>query len=146
MLRAKIPVFVALWFATLLPHVLTMKAPNLPAGLLIYVLVFVAIPSASVGWYYLIDGREPFNGFSLLKGYLFLSFVLILFLNKIDLVPQLSMVLTRARRAGDWNLQSTFSSILRSFYGCTISASAPACFRWICAPIERVLTSYRSTT
>lgn len=93
-LRAKVPIFVALWSATLLSLALRRNVPSLPAWLLIYVLVFVAIPLLSIGWYYVIDGRQPYNGFALLKGYLLVSFAVIIVLNKVDLVPQLSAVLT----------------------------------------------------
>jgi hypothetical protein len=93
-LRGKVPVFIALWPATLLSLVRMPNEPRLPRQLLAYQLAFIAIPLLSIGWYYLIDGRQPFEGFALLKGYLLISFALILVLNKVDLIPQLSAVLT----------------------------------------------------
>jgi hypothetical protein len=66
---------------------------KLPAELLAYVLAFIAIPLLSIVWYCVIDGRVPFEGFQLFKGYLLISLALLLVLNRIDLVPQLSAVL-----------------------------------------------------
>ncbi|MBR1120200.1 hypothetical protein JQ628_01645 [Bradyrhizobium lablabi] len=93
-LRGKVPLFVALWPATLAGCALTREEPYLPPSLLIYSLAFITIPLLSIGWYHIIDGRQPFEGFALFKAYLFISFAIILVLNKIDLIPQLSAVLT----------------------------------------------------
>jgi hypothetical protein len=93
-LGGKVQIFVVLWGATLLSLMARRDDANLPAWLLIYVLAFVAIPLLSVFWYYVIDGKQPFEGFALLKGYLLISLAVVLVLNKVDLIPQLSAVLT----------------------------------------------------
>jgi hypothetical protein len=93
-LGGKVQIFVALWAATLLSLMARPDDVNLPAWLLIYVLGFVAIPLFSVFWYYVIDGKQPFEGFVLLKGYLLMSLAVLLVLNKVDLIPLLSKVLT----------------------------------------------------
>jgi hypothetical protein len=90
----KTPVFIALWIATLLSAVLFGADLGRLLELAIYVAVFVLIPVLSIILYYAIDGRQPFEGFALLKGYLLFSLALVLALNKIDLLPQLSAALT----------------------------------------------------
>ena len=86
--------FIALWIATLLSAVLFGADLGRLLELAIYVAVFVLIPVLSIILYYAIDGRQPFEGFALLKGYLLFSLALVLALNKIDLLPQLSAALT----------------------------------------------------
>lgn len=91
---AKLPLFIALWPATAISLVLSRSDVALPAELLAYVLAFIAIPLASILWYYVVNGSDPFEGFQLFKGYLLISLALVLYLNRIDLVPQLAMVLS----------------------------------------------------
>src|SRR5438105_4009019 len=70
MLGVKVPVFVAVWLATIVAVVAARGTLDLPGWLLAYVSLFIAIPVLSILWYYLTDGRSPFEGFQLLKGYL----------------------------------------------------------------------------
>jgi hypothetical protein len=90
-LRAKVPLFVALWAATLL------RMPAINAELLIkpaiYVAAFIAIPVYALLRYDLISGHLPPQGFALLKGYLLISLVIVLVVNRVDLVPLLSAAL-----------------------------------------------------
>jgi hypothetical protein len=90
----KVVAFVAVWPFTLLSLALKRNEPKLPGELLAYVIVFIAIPLLSIGWYYIIDGRQPFEGYSLLKGYLLILLSLVLVLNRVDIIPQLSAALT----------------------------------------------------
>lgn len=90
----KTPVFIALWAATVLSAVLSRADVSRVLELAMYVAVFVLIPVSSIIFYHAIDGRQPFEGFVLLKGYLLFSLALILAINKIDLLPQLSAALT----------------------------------------------------
>jgi hypothetical protein len=91
-LRAKVPLFIALWVATLL------RMPAIDAELLIkpaiYVAAFVAIPVYSLLRFDLFHGHLPPQGFALLKGYLLISLVIVLVVNRVDLMPQLSAALT----------------------------------------------------
>jgi hypothetical protein len=90
-LHAKVPLFIALWAATLL------RMPAIDAELLIkpaiYVAAFIAIPVYSLLRFDLISGYLPPQGFALLKGYLLISLVIVLVANRVDLVPQLSAAL-----------------------------------------------------
>jgi hypothetical protein len=90
----KVFVFSALWGATAIKSLLARDDLYLPPALVIYVASFIAIPLLSVCWYFIINGQQPFEGFSLLKGYLLVSLAIVLVLNRVDLIPQLSAVLT----------------------------------------------------
>jgi hypothetical protein len=93
-LGAKIPVFVALWIATLLRMLLVDGRFHFAVVPTVYVATFVAIPVLSIIPTFLAGGNLPPEGFALLKGYLLISFALVLIVHRVDLVPQLSAVLT----------------------------------------------------
>lgn len=93
-LGAKVQVFVALWLATVVIMGARRRTLDVPGWLLVYVLLFVAIPVLSILRYYLIDGRSPFEGFQLLKGYLLISLALVLYVGRIDLMAPFSAMLT----------------------------------------------------
>jgi hypothetical protein len=93
-LGAKVPVFVALWIATLLRMALVDGRFHFPVAPTVYVATFVAIPVLSIVPTYLVGGGLPPEGFALLKGYLLVSLTLVLIVHRVDLVPQLSAVLT----------------------------------------------------
>jgi hypothetical protein len=93
-LGGKVVIFGALWGLTAINVLLTRDRLYLPSGLVFYVGTFIAIPLLSILWYFIINGKQPFEGFALLKGYLLVSFAIVLFLNRLDLIPQLSAVLT----------------------------------------------------
>jgi hypothetical protein len=65
-----------------------------PKEIVNFILFFLAVPIISISYYFIFDGSEPFGGFSLIKSFLFISLVLILFSKKIDLIPSLSKVLS----------------------------------------------------
>ena len=93
-LGAKVPVFVALWIATLLRMLLVDGRLHFPVAPTAYVAAFVAIPVLSIVPTYFVGGSLPPEGLTLLKGYLLVSLVLVLIVHRVDLVPQLSAVLT----------------------------------------------------
>lgn len=90
----KSPLFGLLWLATLFGLAINRSGAKVPAGLLVYVLSFIAIPLLSIIWYFVIDGSQPFEGFQLFKGYVLISIALVLFLNRSDSVPLLCAALT----------------------------------------------------
>lgn len=94
LLNAKIPLFVALWTLTLLRLLLSRGNTAFPLWPVLYVLIFIAIPVLSLVRFYLLNGSIPPEGFPLLKGYLLVSLTLPLILNRLDLIPPLSAVLT----------------------------------------------------
>lgn len=93
-LGGKVFVFGVLWGVTLIEILLMQDDLYLPPGLVFYAAAFIAIPLLSIFWYYLTDGRQPFEGFALLRGYLLISLAVVLVINKVDLLPQLSAILT----------------------------------------------------
>jgi hypothetical protein len=93
-LGGKVIVFCALWGVTIFKILVMRDDLFLPLDSVLYVGTFIAIPLLSIGWYFVIDGQQPFEGFGLLKAYLFVSFAIVLVLNRIDLVPPLSAALT----------------------------------------------------
>lgn len=90
----KSPLFGLLCFLTLFGLAINRAGAKVPAGLLAYVLSFIAIPLLSIIWYFVIDGSQPFEGFQLLKGYVLISIALVLYLNRSDSVPLLCAALT----------------------------------------------------
>ena len=93
MLGLKVELFVACWALALFFFGIRRERLVIPVGLLLYTLVFMLIPMASIAWYYVSDGREPFEGFALLKGYVLITLGVLLFLNRINLLPHLSAML-----------------------------------------------------
>ena len=93
-LGAKGWLFLALWGATLAIGLSARDEVNIPIELLACVLLFILVPLLSITWYYLVSGTDPYEGFGLLKSYLLISLAIVLVVNRIDIVPLLSGVLT----------------------------------------------------
>ena len=92
-LGLKVPLFL-LCVATGI--IICIKEPskvNLPRSLIVYVLLFIGIPLFSIFIYYLRDGSDPFEGFVLIKGYLFIFLAIILVITKFDATKFLSNIL-----------------------------------------------------
>ena len=90
-LGLKVPLYLACWAFGLFACKNTIKCSG---KLVIYVLLMIAIPMLSISYYYLIDGSEPYKGFELLKGYLFMTFALLIYITSIDILKYLSAILT----------------------------------------------------
>jgi len=93
-LGLKVWLFLLCWVVTLLVCTSSRRQPGVPLGLLIYTLCFITIPVLSIIWFYLTDGSGPFEGLSMLKGYLLIMLAPMLVLNRINLLPRLCAVLT----------------------------------------------------
>jgi hypothetical protein len=89
----KVWLFVGLWGVTLYGGVRLRRETSVPLGLIVYVAVFVVIPSLAIAYYYLMSGLAPYEGFTLLKGYLLISLAVVLVANRVDCIPMLSMAL-----------------------------------------------------
>jgi len=63
-------------------------------GLVSYVSLFILIPLVSVLRYLIQPGGEPFEGFGMLKGYVLITFALLLYLTRVDLFDALAKMLT----------------------------------------------------
>jgi hypothetical protein len=94
LVNAKTPVFVALWAVTLLQLIRNRDRIAVPLWPMFYVFAFIGVPALSILGFYLANGNVPPQGFPLLKAYLLVSLTIPLILNRLDLVPSLSMVLT----------------------------------------------------
>ena len=88
----KVPLFISCWVI----FFISKKSFDFkfPKEIVNFILFFLAVPIISISYYFIFDGSEPFGGFSLIKSFLFISLVLILFSKKIDLIPSLSKVLS----------------------------------------------------
>ena len=92
-LGLKVPLFLLCIAAGSLICINDPSKINIPNSLMFYVLLFISIPLFSIFIYYLKDGSEPFEGFSMLKGYLFIFLTIILVITKFDATKFLSNIL-----------------------------------------------------
>jgi len=91
----KIPLFLACWGVGFVVLLTSKNEIMLPVNLLIYVLMMMMlIPLVSITYYYIMNGSEPYAGFLLLKSYLFISFAILIYLTRVDVLRYLSMALT----------------------------------------------------
>ncbi len=90
----KLPVFFICWVIVFLACVISKEKIRIPVGLFIYMSLMIAIPLLSIGYYFLMGGGEPFEGFQLLKAYVFISFAVLLYIMKVNLLKYLSTALT----------------------------------------------------
>lgn len=93
-LGLKVWLFILCWVLTLIIYTRSREQMRVPLGLLIYVVLFILIPTLSIIWYYITNGAEPFEGFAMLKGYILILLAPLLVLNRINLLPRFCAVLT----------------------------------------------------
>jgi len=93
-LGLKVELFLACLGLAALSLALRHERTQLPVGLLLYTLVFLVVPTASIVWYFASDGSAPFEGFGLLKGYLLITLCLPLYAARVNLLPHLCSMLT----------------------------------------------------
>jgi len=87
----KVPLFLGCWIFGGLILLIDKSAIKIPINLLMYVFLMIIIPLISIAYYLAIDGSDPFEGFLLLKSYLFFSFALLLFATRVDVLKYLSI-------------------------------------------------------
>ena len=90
----KVPLFILCFFACGLFLTFNSERSYVPLDLIIYMLLFVAIPFFSILVYFIKSGTDPYEGFNMLKAYLFIFFTLILVMTDIDVVKYLSAILS----------------------------------------------------
>ncbi len=90
----KIPLYVACWGVGLILCLVSQEEIKIPFKLLTYILLMIGIPVISIAYYYLIDGSDPFKGFELLKAYIFISFAMLIYITRIDILKYLCFALT----------------------------------------------------
>ena len=93
-LGLKAYLFAFAWFISAIHFLWEGRLPRVHAGLVLYTALFIFVPVLSIVWYLSVDGAEPYEGLPLLKGYLLLTFAPLLFIERINLMPLLSGVLT----------------------------------------------------
>ena len=93
-LGLKIPLFILCFITACLVVLNRSNKTYIPMSLIIYVLFFVTIPLFSILVYYIKSGAEPYEGFTMLKAYLFISFSIILVIVDIDMTRVLSAILS----------------------------------------------------
>jgi len=93
-LSLKVYIFLVCWVVTLAICLSSRTQISVPRGLLIYTLLFILVPFYSIVWYWLSDGSDRFEGFSMLKGYVLITLAMMLGLSRTDLLPRLCAVLT----------------------------------------------------
>lgn len=93
-LGLKLPLYVACWGIGLLMYMGRQDPIKISIGLFIYTFLMTLIPIASVGYYLAMDGSEPFEGFLLLKSYLFISFAILIYFTRINVLKYLSIALS----------------------------------------------------
>jgi hypothetical protein len=93
-LGLKVQLFLLCWFLTIVLEATRRRAHGIHVDLLLYMLLFMLVPVLSVAWYWFVDGGVPFEGLQLLKGYVLVTFAVLLYIRRIDLLPHLAGVLT----------------------------------------------------
>ena len=93
-LGIKVWIFLLCWLFAAVAMATSTRRATVSAGLLAYTLTFIIVPLLSIAWYTVNDGGEPFEGFSMLKGYVLITLAPLLVLSRVNLLKQLSAVLT----------------------------------------------------
>lgn len=90
----KVPLFCLCWFLFIIYLFHSRNVRGVPISLGLYVFTMICIPLVSITFYFITNGNEPYEGFQLFKAYLFISFSLILYHLRINLINTLSIILT----------------------------------------------------
>jgi hypothetical protein len=90
----KLPLYAMCWVTGVIYCVTRKERTTIPLELVLYGLLMIVIPLLSIWNYYIVDGREPYEGFPLLKAYLFISMAVLLYVTGTNLLKYLSLALT----------------------------------------------------
>lgn len=90
----KIPLYLLSWAAGILYCLVRPEALRIPLKLVLYCATMVTIPLISITKYYLVDGRDPFEGFVMIKAYVFISMALLLYVTGTNALRHLATALT----------------------------------------------------
>lgn len=92
--KLKVPLFCACWLGFALFYLPNPERYRIPIGLALYVAAMIAIPAGSIGYYFLTNGSQPYEGFLLFKAYILVSFAVLLYLCRIDALKATCVTLT----------------------------------------------------
>ncbi len=90
----KVWIFLLCWLFGFWAMAASRRRISVPAGLLAYTSVFMLVPLLSISWYMMKDGGQPFEGGSMFKGYVLITFALLLVLSRVNPLREFSAVLT----------------------------------------------------
>jgi hypothetical protein len=90
----KVPLYIICWMTGIVACLINMKELKVSLMLIIYIISFIGIPIVSIFFYYISNGSDPFKGFELLPGYIFISFAALIYITEIDILKYLCIVLS----------------------------------------------------
>jgi len=93
LLGLKVYLFLLAWLMTAFRWLWLGTLPRMHPGLILYTAIFVLVPVLSIAWYWGTNGSEPFAGFPLLKAYLLMTLAMLLYIERINLLPHLAAIL-----------------------------------------------------
>ena len=94
LLHLKVPLYAACWLAGVVVCFTRKEETRISYQLLLYCLLMVTLPLLSIVNFQIVDGSDRFEGYSMLKAYIFISIAMLLFITRTDLLPLLSRGLT----------------------------------------------------
>lgn len=90
----KVPLYVLCWVTGVVYCVARPEPVRIPIQLVLYCAVMVTIPLVSIAKYYIVDGREPFEGLAMIKAYVFISMAVLLYVTGTNALRHLATALT----------------------------------------------------
>ena len=95
LLGLKVPLFTLAWFLFIIGRIANRNFGYFPINMIMYLLLFMLIPLVSMS-YYSFSGSDfiHYDGYQYLKSYLFITVVLIIYLEKIDLIKPTILIIT----------------------------------------------------
>lgn len=94
LLGLKLPLYVICWLSGFVVCTSRRHTLRISINLVMYCLVMIFLPLVSILIYQLLNGRDQFEGFQLLKAYLFISMALLLYVTRTNVLPHLAAALT----------------------------------------------------
>jgi hypothetical protein len=90
----KIPLYLLCWVTGIASCLLNRKELRISFMIILYILAFIGVPLISIFNYYISNGSDPFKGFELLPGYIFISFAALIYITKVEILKHLCIVLS----------------------------------------------------
>lgn len=92
-LGLKVPLFCLAWLIFII-YTRNLATLTLPRDLVFYVFAMIFLPLISICYYYISNGAQPYEGFSLFKAHILISFAILLYLSKINIISSFCTILT----------------------------------------------------
>lgn len=94
LLGVKLPLYLMCWLTGFVVCTSRRRTLMISINLVMYCLVMIVLPLVSILIYQLLHGNDQFEGFQLLKAYLFISMALLLYVTRTNVLPHLAATLT----------------------------------------------------